>query len=465
MAQPPARGRPFRGAKSRNKPGHKPVGAGRVPAMRNAEMVIESLGARGDGVARLGDDLVFVPYTVPGDKVLVRIEGKRGDGLAGAAVEVIEAGPGRIAAPCPHFGTCGGCALQHVSPDLYGEWKRTLLVTALGRAGFRDIPIALTQIDAGNRRRASFAFKRVKGGIKLGFNGRASHDVIDVTECGLLVPELAAFIAPLRRMLAEIVTGGGTGSEDGDVVATLTETGLDVLISAEARLDLFDREKLAAFAETHDLARLSWKRPGFGAGAAAASGIEPVAARRNAMVSFAGLAVEPPPGGFLQPSVAGERVIAAQVQAWIGGAKNVLDLFAGCGSFTFPLAIGGAAVHGVEGDEAATRALQAAVDRSGGALRVTSETRDLARRPLLAAEMKKYDAALFDPPRLGAAEQAEQLAKSAIKAIVAISCNPATLARDARILAAGGYDLVEARAIDQFPHSHHLEAMALFRRN
>lgn len=441
----------------KSRPFKRPHSAARTkgktpPPARSVEVEIEEIGARGDGVARLGGEQVFVPFTVPGDKVAARVEGRRGEGLAAALVEVLVPGPGRTEPPCPHFARCGGCALQHVDDTLYGPWKRSLLVTQLSRAGLGDVAVGdLVRVPPGSRRRAAFAFSRRKGQTQLGFNARASHAVVDVETCLLLDPALAVVLPALRAMLVDIVADG----EDGDVVVALTESGLDVLVEADARLDLFDREKLAAFADAQDLARLSWRRPGAGF-------IDPIARRRPAVVRFGGVAVEPAPGGFLQPTRGGELAIAERVLAAVGNAQNVADLYSGCGSFTLPLAASGRAVYAAEGEEAPIRALEVAANAHG--LRVTAEVRDLARRPLLAAELKKFQALVFDPPRAGAIAQAEILAESGPPLVVAVSCNPATLARDLRALRDGGYVIEQVTPIDQFPFSAHLEAVAVCRR-
>ncbi|MGE4280421.1 MAG: class I SAM-dependent RNA methyltransferase [Magnetospirillum sp.] len=423
------------------------------PPPRLVEVQITAIGARGDGVARLGDDQVFVPFTIPGDKVVARIEGKRGDGLAAALVEVAEPGAGRVEPPCPHYGRCGGCSLQHLDDDLYDAWKRDLLSTQLSRHGLGDIPVGeMVRIPPGSRRRAVFAVHRSKNATHLGFNARASHTIIDLDDCLLLERPLASFLAPLRAILTETVPAG----EDGDVTVALTENGLDVLVEMDARLDLFDREKLAAFADANDLARLSWRRPGSGF-------VEPIARRKPAMVRFAEIGVEPPPGNFLQPTRGGEHAIARLVVDAIGAAKSVADLYCGCGSFSLPLTRTGAHVHAVEGDEAPIRVLEAAANQSG--VKLSTEVRDLARRPLMAHELKKYQAVIFDPPRAGAQAQAEQLAESGPGIVVAVSCNPATLARDLAILVKAGYRIVSVTPIDQFPFSPHLEAVAVLRRD
>ncbi len=415
------------------------------------ELVIEGVGRFGDGVAMHEGKPVYVPYTAQGDLVLVRIEGKRGDGMAGLLIEVLEPGPIRAEPPCRHFGACGGCALQHLSPESYQSWKRGLVAVALARQGFTDLPLApLVTIPPGTRRRAAFAFARVGNGVMLGFNARATHKVVDIEECLLVEPRLAALLPPLRAMLSEVVPP----SRSGDVVLTQVDDGLDVLIEVEATLDLFDREKLTVFAEANDLSRLSWRRPGAG-------GAEPLVVRRPATVRLGDVAVELPPGAFLQPSVEGERIIAALVAAAVGDAPSVVDLFAGCGTLTFPLAHK-AKVHAVEGDVAALAALKSAADHTR--LPITTEARDLARRPLLPDEMKRFAAAVFDPPRAGAPDQADQLAKGGPSLVVAVSCNPVSFAHDARLLAEGGYQLQAVTPIDQFPWSAHVEMVGVFKR-
>ncbi|HVI52576.1 MAG TPA: 23S rRNA (uracil(1939)-C(5))-methyltransferase RlmD [Candidatus Sulfotelmatobacter sp.] len=427
----------------------RPKAAAALP--RTLEVAIDSVGGRGDGIARHGGEQVFVPGTIPGEKVVVKVEGRRGDGLSASLLQVLTPAEGRQTPPCRHFGVCGGCALQHMSQELYQDWKRGQLVEAMGRAGFgEDLIAPLVAIPHGSRRRAAFAFAKRRKHLHLGFNARASHQLVDLEECLLLAPELLALLDPLRAVLLRLLDDGC----EGDAVATLTETGIDLMVEAEARLDLFDRETLAAFAEAQDLARLSWRRPGTGI-------IEPLAHRRQTVIRFAGVGVELPPASFLQPSLEGERALAALVFDAVGAKGPVADLFSGCGSFTFPLAQK-AQVHAVEGEEASLRALKAAADRSGA--RVTAEVRDLSRRPLLGDELKKFQAVVFDPPRAGAAAQAEHLAESGPALVVAVSCNPATLARDARILAKGGYTLKRATPVDQFPWSAHLEAVAVFER-
>jgi 23S rRNA (uracil1939-C5)-methyltransferase len=421
-------------------------------APRTVELTVEQVGGRGDGVARLDDEAVFIPFTVAGDRVLARVEGRRGEGLTAALIEVLEPGPGRAAPPCAHFGRCGGCSAQHLDDVLYAEWKRGLLLTQLARHGLDDSTVEpMIRVPPASRRRADFTFTRAKGAIVLGFNGRASHTVVDLERCPLLDPALGEALPGLRRMLSKIAVEGG-----GELIATLTEGGLDVLVEASARLDLFERETLAAAAEELNLARLHWRRPGSGF-------VEPIARRRPAVVRFAGVAVEPAPGAFLQPTRGGELAIAEAVLAAIPADAPVADLYAGCGSFSLPLALRGP-VRAVEGEQGPVAALDAAARREK--LPLTAEVRDLARRPLAAHEMKAFRAVVLDPPRAGAAAQAAELAgpiPGGPATIAMVSCNPATLARDLRTLHDGGWRIERIVPIDQFPWSAHLEAVAILR--
>ena len=435
---------------------------------RQVELAIEGLGARGDGFAGLDGRPVFVPYTLAGDRVRVRLTGERGGGYKAEMLELLEEGAGRVAPPCPHFGTCGGCALQHLSDAAYGEWKRDLVRQALAQRGLHEVPVApLVRIAPGTRRRATLAATRDGARVALGFHGRESHRVVDLESCLVLTPGLTALLPALREALAPLLAARE--------VAALTlceiETGIDLLIVSATAPNLAAREALAALAEAQDLARLSWAQLS-GAGrptAGMAPEPEPVVLRRAPRLRFAGVPVAPPPGGFLQPTVAGEAALVDRVLAYLpAGAETIAELYAGCGTFTFPLVqaqkTGRGRVHAVERDEAALAALWAAARKADLAGRITVTAQDLARMPVLAEDLEGGDCVVFDPPRAGAREQVAEIARSRAPAAVAVSCNPKTFARDARILVDGGYTLVEVTPIDQFPWTGHLELVASFRR-
>lgn len=417
-----------------------------------ADLVIDAVGARGDGLARHEGQSVYVPGTLPGEQVRARIESRRGEGLNGEVLELLEESPERVAPPCRHFGACGGCTVQHWRADAVLAWKRQLVATALARRGLGDIAVAAPVAIPAGRRRAAFALVRQGRQVIAGFNARASHVVVDVAECPLLRPELVALLAPLRGALAELAPPRGTV----DAVVTLADTGLDVVLAGIAAPALAGRERLALLAEAADLARLSWRQGADGPA-------EPLARRRPVQVSCAGVTVDLPPGAFVQPSREGEAAIAAVVLAAIGRTQPVADLFAGVGSFSFALAAAGCAVHAVDGAAEAVAAL-AAAGRRAGLNRVTTEVRDLAARPLVGRELASFGAVVFDPPRAGARAQAEALAAAGPPLVVAVSCDPATFARDARILIDAGYQAGPVTPIDQFPWSAHVECVAAFRR-
>jgi 23S rRNA (uracil1939-C5)-methyltransferase len=414
------------------------------------DVTVDTIGAQGDGIAHTPAGRLYIPFAAPGDRLRVAPGAPRGDGRAAAIEAILAPGPGRIEPVCRHFGDCGGCALQHLAPPAIADVKRELLQAALARRGLRELPVdATVGVPPGTRRRVRFAFRRGMRGI-LGFNRRESRLVLNVTECPVVRPEIAALLGPLRALCHALPMLG----DGADVQATLLDTGLDLLIVPDrpAEPDLAARERLAAFADAQDLCRLSWQ---------VGEEAEPIVIRRTPAIRFAGVSVQPPAAAFLQPSIEGERAVVAAVLDAFRESRpaRIADLFAGCGALTFPLAAI-APVEALEGDAAMVAALRGAIgDRT-----IAVTQRDLARDPPTSAELQRFDAVVFDPPRTGARPVAEALAGSAVAAVVAVSCNPATLARDLRILVDGGYRIERITPIDQFPWSAHVEAVAVLRR-
>ena len=449
------------GPLSKRSPGFGRRSRGGAPRGRAAEgaaeveVVITAIGARGDGVAMWAGERVFVPLTVPGDRVRVCLEPRQADGRRGRVTAWLERGHEVIEPACSHFGVCGGCTLQHVSAGAYIAWKREQVAAALIRAGFSTEPsLEVRPTSPGSRRRATFTVMRHRGVLLAGFTRRLSHRLIDLEGCPVLAPELVALLPQLRVALACVLPEGG----HAEVAVTRLDDGLDVVLTGPPSLTLGNREALAAFAETADVGRLSWQPE-------SRAPIEPVAARRPMRVRFGGTAVMVPPGTFLQASAEGEAALVAAVVAGVGEAATVADLYAGCGTFSLPLAVGvrggGRRVYAVDGNGPALAALARAARGVPGIL---AECRDLGREPLTVAELARFDAVVFDPPRAGAAAQASALAASAVPVVVAVSCNPATFARDARLLAEGGFRLASVVAVDQFLWSAHVELVAVFRR-
>ncbi|MGF1630730.1 MAG: class I SAM-dependent RNA methyltransferase [Kiloniellaceae bacterium] len=420
---------------------------------RQIEVTVEALGAKGDGLSSVDGRPLFLAQTLPGDRVLARVTGERGGGFKGEVVELLEPGPHHAEPPCPFFGPCGGCALQHLEDGAYAAWKQDQLAVALERKGLTPETLhPLRRVAPGRRRRITWSALRTARSLLLGYYERESHQLADIDACLLVRSELQALLAPLHALLEPVLEI----QEQARVTATLCDTGIDLLIDSRQPLRLEDREALAAFAAAEDLARLCWTD--------GQDAPTPLALRRDPILTFGGVAVVPPPGGFVQPTAEGEAMLVELVMAAVpAGAVTAADLFAGCGTFTFPLA-GRLQVYAAEGAEDCLAALEAAAKRSDRAGRIEAELRDLARFPVMADELSGGDVVVFDPPRSGAREQVAEIAASDVPVVIAVSCNPTTFARDARTLVGGGYRLKEATPIDQFPWSGHLELVAVFER-
>ena len=414
------------------------------------ELVVERIGPRGDGISEYDGAPVFLPFTVPGDRVRARLGARRGGGREGRVAEWLDTGKGHAVPPCSHFGHCGGCALQHLDQASYRAFKLGVLRTTLERVGIDPGLVQSLRVVPPMRRRAQLGLIRPRDPLlpaRVGFRERFRHDLVDLRECPVLEPALLSLVRRLPFVARDLVPPGGMA----EVTLTRTDSGVDMLLEAAERPGLAVLEALAEFAESCDVARIVWRSP---------ADELLVVERRAVRVVLSGVAVAYPPGAFLQPSETAEAILVEEVLAGLGPHRPVLDLFAALGTFTFALA-GKGRVHAVEGDERAVTALaRSAADRPG----VTVERRDLARNPLPPEAFSTYAAAMFDPPRAGAARQAEALADSTMATVVAVSCNPATFARDAARLIAGGFHLERVVPVDQFVWTPHLELAAVFRR-
>jgi 23S rRNA (uracil1939-C5)-methyltransferase len=399
-------------------------------------LTVSHLGARGDGVA--GDH--YVPGALPGDAVELDAQGK-------AFVTV--KGPHHVSPPCAHFGDCGGCLLQHADAALYADWISRRILMPLGEPAL--VPERITPAHVSpmrSRRRVVMKALRTAQGLVLGFNREASHQLVDVQDCVIANDAINALLLPLRSLLIGWLKPGSAVT----LHMTQCDNGIDLMIAGVTPPDLARRETLTAFANQQDVARLSVRT---------SVDCDIIVERRAPALRFGGVPVLLPVESFSQATPDGEAAMIAAVMESIGTARKLADLFSGIGTFSLPLSTR-ATVHAVEGSRSAVQALKRAADSAGRPL--STEHRDLFRRPLMASELNRFEAVVFDPPRAGAPAQCAELAKSKVPRVIAVSCNPNTFARDAQLLAQGGYRIETLWPIGQFLWSTHVELVALFRR-
>ena len=408
-------------------------------------LLIDHVGHRGDGVAIAGGEAIYVPYALGGETVEVTdVPGHHPDRRRLLNVEI--ASPERIEPFCRHFGVCGGCAIQHWEMEHYRAWKHALVVEALNQAKL-DCAVA-PLIDAhgkGRRRITLHARMGTHEVLKVGYAAASTHDIIPIDRCPLLDPALDGALEAAWALAEPLISTG----KPLDIQVTATDNGLDLDIRGSGPLRPATVASLSRLAEKHRLARLT--RHG-----------ELVLMPSTPTVKMGAATVTLPPGSFLQATVAGEETLAALVAEHCGRAKHIADLFCGVGPFALRLAAR-ARIAAFDNDSAAVASLQKAA-HAPGLKPVKAEARDLFRRPLVAQELREFDCVVFDPPRQGAQAQAERLAASAARTVVAVSCNAATFARDARILVDGGYRLEVVTPVDQFRHTPHVELVARFAR-
>ena len=402
------------------------------------------MGAQGDGMAA---GPVYVPLTLPDERVLALVEGDRAE-----MEQLLSASAERVAPPCPHFGSCGGCALQHWDHAPYLAWKVEQVRQTLDRERIETEFAAPFAASPGTRRRVALhARKTGRDAVALGYKARRSWKLVEIGTCTIADPRLVAALPAMRRLAVPLFEHPQSAPT---LHATVTETGIDIEITGVERksggLSADARVRIAEAAGAADFARVT--RSG-----------ETLYQSRSAVVRFGAARVALSPGAFLQAVPGAEEAMAAFAVQAVAGAGLVADLFCGLGTFAFRLAEH-SRVLAADGDEAAITAMKAGLGSAPGLKPITIEARDLFRRPLLATEMKKVDAVLFDPPRAGAELQAREIARSGVALAVGVSCNPATFVRDAAILIAGGFKLDRVLPVDQFLWSPHIELVGVFSR-
>lgn len=395
------------------------------------ELTISAMGARGEGVAETSGDPIYVPGALPGETVLATVNGNRA-----VMTDCVSPSPERVTPPCKYFGQCGGCQLQHWTPDAYRAWKLDLVVTALAHQGLEaHVNDLVTAYGAGRRRATLHATPE-----RAGFMSRRSHEIAAIDHCPILVPALAD--APALAVAIARLAG------PCDVAFTATDTGLDLALPAKTRIA--DRGALANLAHKNDIARIS-------------AGTEILIQRRASQLTFGKATVALPPQSFLQATSAAEEALAQLVCDHLGKSKKVADLFSGLGPFALRIAER-AQIFAADSNAAAITACDTALQATPGLKRIGTEVRDLFRDPYVAEELKKFDTVILDPPRAGAEAQCRELARSSVKTIISVSCDPRSFARDARILVDGGYKIGSVTPVDQFQYAAHVEVVAVFRR-
>lgn len=412
------------------------------------EFRIDRLGHFGDGISDQPAGPVYVPYTLPGETVAA--EPRPGHPDRRDLARVVAPSPQRIAPICPHFGVCGGCALQHWAAAPYLAWKRLLVIDALRHAGL-DLPPdridATIDAHGAGRRRATFhARRRGYEVLEVGFAAPREHRIVAIDDCPILAPALGGAL----RAAWAIAEAVEETRKPLDIQTTQTDGGLDVDLRGSGPLTAAQSAALARVAGEQALARLT--RHG-----------ELVAQRNSPTIAVGRATVTLPPGAFLQATVAGEETLARLVVEHAGKARRVADLFCGIGTFALRLAAT-ARVLALDGDAAAVEALRRALPTAPGLKPVEAQKRDLFRQPLPAAALKGFDAVVFDPPRQGAQAQAREIAASTVPLVIAVSCSAGTFARDARILTDAGYRLTRVTPVDQFRYSPHVEVVARLER-
>ncbi|MBO0765835.1 MAG: class I SAM-dependent RNA methyltransferase [Hyphomicrobiaceae bacterium] len=402
------------------------------------ELQIGGLGAQGDGIADTNAGILYVPFALPGERVQP----------AGDALPRLLSAPSadRIPAPCRHFGVCGGCAAQHMGVRLYAEWKRDTLVTALRRRGLAGDVAPLHRVAPGTRRRAVLTARRAGERIVLGYHRRKSHDLVDIEECPVLLPAIVTKLPALRAIAAKLA------APQVRLTLLATAAGLDVAaVAGGQRPERAAVADLGRLATEHGLARVSVDG-------------ETLIERARPVLRMGEAEVAVPPAAFVQAVEESEERMRALVLAGLRKPKRVADLFCGVGTFTFALARQ-APVLALDSDPAALAALADAARHAQGLKPIEAKVRDLFREPLSARELEPFDAVVFDPPRAGAPGQAQELARSKVETVIAVSCDPGTLARDTQILCQGGYVIASMTPIDQFVFSARVEAVSVLRRS
>lgn len=407
-----------------------------MPDTNDTIIEIERLGHHGDGIAK---GPIYVARTLPGEV----ISGTVNDGRV-EQPRIVQPSPDRVKAPCPHYNTCGGCALLHAKDEFVASWKRGVVETALSAHGLTAEISGIHTSPERSRRRAVLSARRGKKGAVVGFHGRKSGVISDIMHCKLLHPDITKAL-PSFGELAKL---GGSRKGELSITVVQSPAGLDVSVTGGKPLERELEAELGQALHSFGFARLAWND-------------EVIATEAPPYQAFGTAQVIPPAGSFLQATREGEAALVAAVQGITAGATMICDLFAGCGTFSLPLA-SHADVHAVEGERAMLDALELGWRKANGLRNVTTECRDLFRDPIHSTDLKRYDAIVIDPPRAGAEAQITEIAQSDVSTVAMVSCNPNSFARDANVLIEAGFVMTPLQVVDQFRWSTHVEMVAGF---
>jgi 23S rRNA (uracil1939-C5)-methyltransferase len=421
-----------------------------MPPPMADDLLIHDMGPKGEGVHHAAREDIHVFRALPGDRVRAALHRDVDHVLRGDVTEIVEASPHRVAAPCPDYDRCGGCSIQHASTDFYGDWKQSLVRASLEKAGLKPKiwrePVFLPP---GGRRRVTFTAQKQGDRVILGYSRRGIRQVIDIETCLIAEPAVMALRNTLAPLLLPILQDEKPATVFIQSIGDEFEIVVTGPVGKSGKPDAAVRDAIAQLAEVSRCNRISW-RANLGDVPEMLLEAKPLYAR------FGSLTVTLPPLAFLQPTEAGERALVDAVMEALPPSGTFADLFSGCGTFTGPMLARGP----VDAFESSDTAIQALNDSHTAGLKAMC--RDLFRNPLKRDEAERYDAIVFDPPRAGALAQVTALASGTVPVLVAVSCNPETFARDARIRVDGGYRLDSVRVVDQFTWSHHVELVAAF---
>ncbi len=419
--------------------------------MAENELLITRLGPKGDGIHLSGRGPIYVERALPGDRIKARVQ-RDGEGVTrGEILDILEASPHRVPAPCVHYDRCGNCTLQHLKESVYRDWKTEVVREAFHKQGLRPRQWLKTEYVAGQtRRRVTFAALKQRDKIKMGYYRRRSQEISDIDSCLIADPKLLVLREAIKPFLRRILHEG----KAADLFLQLMGGAVDLVITGPVgRKGIPDKEvqdAIRELTESSGVTRVSW-RP------READDMKTPETKGPVLAYFGPLQVALPPAAFLQPTRAGEKFLVEAVMAAMPAKGKFADLFSGCGTFSGPLLKRGS----VDAFEAVLPAVKA-LSKAGIGQPLKVFRRDLFRNPLRRDEINRYDAIVFDPPRAGCLEQATALASSKTRTLVGVSCNPATFARDARVLCDGGYWLQSVQVVDQFLYSHQVEVVGVF---